>query len=246
MPLSYLPVVWLGVAGTAFTRATLAHARVDVPRLLASLHICSESTFTLCLYGVWTLAAACLLWFLLLQGGSTPMATGLEGSPRLVDFALAFVGAALAIGLWPLIQRAALFFGRGRPIDWLLDRQQAGGDGLWDSVLLTLVAAILVPVFEEFIFRGYVVTALYPHLSVPAVILLSSVIFASVHVARGLTGVVYAFALALMLSGLFLFSSSLYPPIFMHSLVNFFGFVVAPALWRVQSLHPAKRQKPDA
>lgn len=246
MPISYLPLAWLGLVGTAVTYATLTRARVDVPRFLASLRIRSDFTFAVCLYGTWTFAAALMIWFLLLRDGFTPAAVGLEGWPTLADIALAFVGAVLAIGLWPLVQRAALSVGSGPPVGRLLDRQQAGGGGLWDFVLLTLVAAILVPASEEFVFRGYVVTALHTSLSVPSAMLLSSVVFASVHVALGLGATAYAFVLALMLSGLFLLSGSLYPPILMHSLINFFGFVAAPMLWRARPPRPAKEQKPDA
>lgn len=234
LPVFYLPLVWLGVVGTALTYAMLALAEVDVQRILASLRIRGEFTFAVCVYGAWTLAAALTLWFLLLRDGFTPTVLGLEAWPSLGDFVLAVVGAVLAIRLWPLVRLAAQSVDGASRVRRLFDRKQAGGSVPWDFVLLTLVGALLVPVIEEYIFRGYVVTALDRRVSTPIVILVSSAVFASVHVALGPGAVAYAFFLALMLSGLFLFSGSLYPPMLMHSIVNFLGFVAAPVLWGKQ------------
>jgi membrane protease YdiL (CAAX protease family) len=246
MSILCLPLAWLGVVGTAVTYTALARAHVDVSLILASLRIRNNFTLALCLYGVWTLVAALVLWSLLVRDEITEAAVGLDGWPPLTDFVLAVVGAALAIALWPLVHRVMPSVGGSPPAGRMLNPQLANEGGPWEFFLLTLVGAILVPALEEFVFRGYVLTALLAPVSVVGAVLLSSLVFASIHIALGRGAVAYAYVLSLMLSGLFLSSGSLYPPIVMHSLVNLFGLVVAPILWHSRSPRPARGQKSDA
>lgn len=236
LPILYLPLVWVGVIGTSLTYAALARAHFDLSRVLTSLHIRNEFTFAVCLYGTWTLAVALLLSYLLARHGITPVAVGLKGGLSLAGAMLAVGGAVLGIALWPIAERIARLVG-GSPFPMRrLDRQRSNRLGPWEFVLLTTFGAIVVPALEEFVFRGYVLTALQKHASSPAsAILLTSVIFASIHFVLGRGAVVYAFFSSLMLSALFLFSGNLYPAILMHSLVNFFGFVAGPMLFHSQS-----------
>jgi membrane protease YdiL (CAAX protease family) len=235
VPIFYLPLAWIGVLGTSLTYRTLARARVDRSWILTALHIRNEFTAAICLYGIWTLAAALVLFYLMARRGVTPAAVGLQGRLSVTGTVLAVGGAAFSIALWPIVQQITRLGGGGPVPGRWLDRQRSNGLGLWDFVLLCSCGVIIVPALEEFIFRGYVIAALREHVSTSVALLLASIIFASIHVFYGRGVVLYAFVLSVMLSALFLFCGNLYPPILMHSLVNFFGFVAAPILFSQSS-----------
>jgi membrane protease YdiL (CAAX protease family) len=233
LPLLYLPLAWLGVIGTSLTYAVLARAHVDVIRLLASRNILNQFTFAVCLYNVWTLAAALLLYFLLQRHGITRAAFGLEGNLSLPRATLAVGGAVLGIALWPVLERMTNLFNVTLFRVRASELPNSNRPGILEMVLLTTCTVIIGPAVEEFIFRGYVLTALLQHtMSAPIAVIVGSVIFASVHFAYGLGLVVYAYFLSLLLSGVFLLSNTLYAPILTHSLVNLWGFVVVPILFR--------------
>jgi membrane protease YdiL (CAAX protease family) len=244
LPLLYLPLAWVGVIGTYVTYAALARAHIDVTRVFTSLNIRNQFTFAVCLYNIWTLAAAFVLYFLLQRHGITRAAVGLEGNLSLLGATLAVGGAVLGIAFWPILERITEFFAARLFRVPAPESRNANGSGVLELVLLTTCGVIIGPAVEEFIFRGYVLTALRQHtMSAPFAIIITSVVFASVHVALGLGLVLYAFFLSLMLSGLFLLSNNLYPAILMHSLMNFWGFVVAPILIRNRGIRVEQKSK---
>jgi membrane protease YdiL (CAAX protease family) len=227
----YLPLAWTGVIGTALTYAALTRARIDVAGVLTSLNIRNQFTLAVCLYNIWTIAAAFMLCLFLGRQGITSAAIGLAGNLSLVGATLALVGAVLGIALWPVLDRITGFFGSRRFRLGLPKSRQSTKPSVVELVLLATCNVVTAPALEELIFRGYVLTALWQYtMSAPIAVIGASLVFASIHVAFGLGGVVYAFALSLMLSGLVLLSSNLYPAILMHSLVNLWAFVVAPIL----------------
>lgn len=104
---------------------------------------------------------------------------------------------------------------------------------VWDSLsvlrLLCLLAqAILIGVREEILFRGWLLGVLLTRTKRPNLaLLLSTGIFALVHINQGGSVVAAAFALGYLLGWVYLWRKSLTAPITLHTLQNFFAW-----LWR--------------
>lgn len=235
-PVLYLPLAWMGVLCTSLSYAVLARARIDRARVLRSLDIRNSYTFAVCLYSVWTFAAALILSSLLRRDGITRAAVGLEGSLSLAGALLAITCAVLGIVFWPILERITRYFGVSLFSMRLADRRLSDRLSVLELVLLTTFGAIAVPALEEFIFRGYVLTALREYTGgTSSATLCTSLIFASIHFGFGGGMIIYAFVLSLILSAVFLLSSNLYPAILAHSLINFWGFVAVPIFFHSKS-----------
>lgn len=95
------------------------------------------------------------------------------------------------------------------------------------TVLIILFATVIVPVFEEMLFRGFVQTSIRSLTQNPWVgILLTSVLFALLH---PMTHAAALFCLSCGLGYAYERSGSLFRPIFMHIFFN--GFSVLMTLW---------------
>lgn len=91
-------------------------------------------------------------------------------------------------------------------------------DTMTQTIIVGLVASIVVPIWEEMFFRGFLHNALRNRLSMWPAIIISSFIFAVFHgIAIQAIG---AFVLAVGLAWLYDKSDSLWPPIFAHALNN--------------------------
>ncbi|WP_158783379.1 CPBP family intramembrane glutamic endopeptidase [Pantoea sp. BAV 3049] len=100
------------------------------------------------------------------------------------------------------------------------------------TIAFALAVVLLAPVFEEIIFRGFVMQALLTWAPKQrlACALLTSIIFATMHTQYAhLQTLLALIALSLLLCYARLNSSGLKLPIFLHMLNNFIG--VAPWLW---------------
>lgn len=96
---------------------------------------------------------------------------------------------------------------------------EAAADSNWPRMLLAGSLAVLVaPVTEEFIFRGYLYGVLRRYLGVTPALILTSLLFASIH----LNGAVFLplFVLAACLTLAYEATGSLLASIFMHALFN--------------------------
>lgn len=93
--------------------------------------------------------------------------------------------------------------------------QITGGSNL---MLVLLTTGIIVPVFEEFLFRGLVFNELKGHINIKAAIVIQAVIFGLVHlnVVQG----AYAAAIGLILGYIYYWSGSLFASILVHMVLN--------------------------
>lgn len=111
----------------------------------------------------------------------------------------------------------------------------------WEGLLTSMVSgAVLAPLFEEFVFRGFLFNGLKNRIGLHAAAAASAVVFAGVHfygvqdlVAVGLFGLVMAY--------LYHLTRSLWPCILCHALVNFlitlweWSVLQSPAeLWEIR------------
>ncbi|MBO3459042.1 CPBP family intramembrane metalloprotease [Aetokthonos hydrillicola Thurmond2011] len=90
-----------------------------------------------------------------------------------------------------------------------------------DSVALAIfffTAAIAAPLFEEFLFRGFLLPSLTRYLSVWGAILVSSLLFAIAHLS--LSEILPLFALGVVLAIVYTRSRNLLAPMLLHSLWN--------------------------
>ena len=99
---------------------------------------------------------------------------------------------------------------------------------LWSSRdnMLLLLFAILVaaPIFEECLFRGFIFSGIQnSHLGTAAAIVLSSGLWAIIHLQYGSFEVITLFILGIVLAVSRIASGSLYVPIILHALNNLFA-----------------------
>ena len=92
-----------------------------------------------------------------------------------------------------------------------------------DLLLLTLGAVILVPLAEELLFRGIITEEIRQVAPDWLAVLLGGVIFALVH--GNLIQILYVLPLGLLLGAVYIWSSSVWVPVLIHVVYNFFGSV---------------------
>ncbi len=97
--------------------------------------------------------------------------------------------------------------------------------------LRTFVAAALsAGLFEEFVYRGYLIAYLATWMPVWAAAAVSSLAFSWGHVYQGLSGLPRIFLLALALAGLYLWTGSLLLPVALHAFVDINSTLTARAV----------------
>lgn len=86
--------------------------------------------------------------------------------------------------------------------------------------LFLLALVIVAPVFEEIVFRGYLISGWLHKIGFWPTLLSSSLIFALCHIQYGWTGLLYIFLLGLALAVIRIRTGSIYPGIALHAVTN--------------------------
>jgi len=94
----------------------------------------------------------------------------------------------------------------------------------YDTVLYYIAVGILIPVVEEIVFRGIILGEFLSTMRAPTAVILSSVVFGSMHVQPIQVG--YAIMCGLILGFVYLYSNSIYVSILVHSVFNIGGGVL--------------------
>lgn len=147
---------------------------------------------------------------------------GLRGLPTWTDILLSPIGfiAQLVLSTALVSLFSSLF-------SWfnINEAQEVGYSDLFtvgDKVLAFLIIAIIVPIAEEIIFRGYLYGKLRKHLNLPVAMLLTSLLFAFLH---GQWNVgVNVFAVSIVLCSLREVTGTIYAGILVHILKNAVAF----------------------
>ena len=93
--------------------------------------------------------------------------------------------------------------------------------------VLVVFAGLIAPVTEEVIFRGYLLPSVMKHMGYTWGVVISSAIFAGVHMVFEPMTLLIMFLLGCMLSVMYIRTKSLWPGIIFHSINNTVGTVMA-------------------
>lgn len=94
-----------------------------------------------------------------------------------------------------------------------------------DLLLTTLCVAILVPIAEELLFRGIITEEFRQVAPDWLAILLGGIVFALVH--GNLVQILYVLPLGFLLGAVYIWTNSIWVPILIHVVFNFFGSIVS-------------------
>jgi membrane protease YdiL (CAAX protease family) len=94
------------------------------------------------------------------------------------------------------------------------------------SVLGVISVVLIIPIFEEILFRGLIYNELKTHLNIILAIILQSVIFAAAH-GNMLQGI-YTFIMGVILAIVYNRTGSIIAPILFHIMYNLLGSIVLP------------------
>ena len=128
---------------------------------------------------------------------------------------------AVTVAVVALLQAATVLLGRDTP-EFMVD--------LYANVRLPLLLAIgtvvAAPLFEEAFFRGFLFAGWSrSRLGVPGTILLTSLVWALMHIQYGIHEIVQIFVLGVMLGAARARTGSLAVPLAMHALVNLIAHI---------------------
>ncbi len=101
-----------------------------------------------------------------------------------------------------------------------------------------MAVAVTAGVWEELVYRGFLIWFLAPVVGIAGALILSSFVFGMGHAYQGAPGVAVTAFIGLVLAVLYVVSGSLWWLMAVHALVNVYGGVVA---WRLQSLAASRR-----
>ncbi len=217
----YLPfiplLIWFGTVSIA-----LSITKKFLPDLLDWQNALLEN-FILCLGAITAMAVIVFL----VRTNFERRLKGFGLNPKTIgrDFLAAFVNL---LSVWPLVLLAltmTLFFGQ---LVWGQDFQLQQHEELKSitahsqlsvRVLIVITAVIIVPVFEEMLFRGLFQTMIRSFLLKPWLsIVISSALFAVVHQSPGHWPALFVFSICLGYS--YEKSGSLFRPVFIHAFFN--------------------------
>jgi uncharacterized protein len=147
---------------------------------------------------------------------------GLESPPSWIDLLLAPTGFVAYIILTAIFSFVAMQFLTFVDYNQTQEVGFAGLNQQYEFVLAFISLVIVAPVAEEVLFRGYLLGKLRKHLPLWGAILVTSLLFAAVHLQWNVA--IDVFALSLVLCVLRVMSKSLWPSILLHMIKNGIAF----------------------
>ncbi|MEW5759748.1 MAG: type II CAAX endopeptidase family protein [Candidatus Thermoplasmatota archaeon] len=229
LSLKWLYLPWLGAIFVCLVIGMIGAAVQGDPEPVIQKLGLGIDVFSLSIYGIGMVITIAILYSLLKKSQLSWDAVGLKGklSSRAICYALGCV--LIALLLYPLIEISL------KPIGVSMYWGGESSAALLTSpvaVVLVLISAVLIaPITEEIIHRGYVLTMFLERGFKPMVaILLSVLIFTSIHIFFGLGIMVYIFFWAFIPTFLYLKFKSLYPAILFHFTNNLIAYIILPLL----------------
>ncbi|MGI6579962.1 MAG: type II CAAX prenyl endopeptidase Rce1 family protein [Saccharofermentanales bacterium] len=153
-------------------------------------------------------------------------------------FPLGLATAFGGLGITTLIIKLFEMLAKNSPV-WqsILGDYQRSAMGLQgvDLLLMTLCIAVLVPIAEELLFRGIITEEIRRVAPDWLAIFLGGIIFALVH--GNLIQILYVLPLGLLLSASYIWTNSIWVPVMIHVVFNFFGSVFEILIGENKTVH---------
>jgi membrane protease YdiL (CAAX protease family) len=142
-----------------------------------------QFAYAVAVYGVMTMI---LVWFLRMR--RLKLADlGLTKTPRISDLGWALIAFAAYVSVYTLLLTVIKPFVPGLDVDQKQDIGFDGASGL-SLVLVYFALAIVAPVAEEILMRGFLFTSLRRRMNFVITALITSAVFASLHLTGGESG----------------------------------------------------------
>ncbi|MDX2411092.1 MAG: type II CAAX endopeptidase family protein [Woeseiaceae bacterium] len=225
LSLKWLPVAWVGLAFTTLVFVVFGMIEQGDPTRLIQARFGDVPLFAFATYTIGLIVALFILRYLLSRRHLGWRNVGVTGglSGRAVLYA--FGGWFVAFFLYYLVETILARF--GVRMFWN-EGDFFGLDTTWRVIGICLATLVIAPIAEEIIYRGYVLQALLAKFSPLLAAVLSSLVFASIHIGIGPGMVIYLFFGALIPAFLFIKFRSIYPCVLMHFLNNLVAYIVIP------------------
>lgn len=164
-------------------------------------------------------AGAVALWLLLGREYSGLGIAGIDAEAGPLLLALLLTAGLVAINLYLYVRvtksdaAAAGLLRQTRRFDFVLPRTR-------HELRWFYAVSVTAGVTEEILYRGFMITYLLVYLSLPAAVVVSSLVFAVAHLYQGAGGTARAFTIALVLAAIYLLSGSIVLAALAHVLLD--------------------------
>ena len=225
LSLKWLPVAWVGLGFTTLAFVVFGMIERGDPTRIIEARFGDVPLFAFAAYTIGLLLALLVLRYLLGRRQLGWRHVGVTGGLSSKSVLYAFIGWLVGFFLYYIVEISLnrigirMFWNEG---DFF------GLDTPWRVIGICFAALIVAPIAEEILYRGYVLQALLAKLPTVLAVLLSALIFASIHIGIGPGMVIYLFLGAIIPAYLFIRFRSIYPCVLMHFLNNIVAYVFIP------------------
>lgn len=230
-----LPVWWIFILapmGIVLTTIAYNFFRPEVLAFKSFLGISQGRIFSLLLYTLATGFAVFIYYLLLKRKGLNLQKAGYRFRISGKGLVYSLICVSIAIFSYPLIESLLKLL--QIPMYWggnisFPVQQKENQDIYWGI----LTAVILAPLTEDTIFRGYIVEMFNERMGKWTTIILSSLIFALIHLqffGPGLT--IYMLVWSVLTCFLYVKFNSIYPSLIFHALNNIWAYIFVPMIFK--------------
>lgn len=236
LDLKWLPLAWLRTVMLALTIYGVFPLFSLSLRKISSRIKISELHLYYMLIAFWEIVTVAILFYLLKLNNLSLSSIGFRGN--LTFKAIVYVIIATVVGgmFYPAVQSFMRIFGLGmfwkrrESTNWF-PRDIKYLKGKKNLILMFLIVVICIPILEETIYRGYVLTVLLQSLdSVFVAFIITSLIFASIHCLAGPGFMLLIFLGTFFASFIYWKFGSIYPCILLHSVNTLIGEIIIPVI----------------
>jgi membrane protease YdiL (CAAX protease family) len=236
LKLGWLPLAWLRTGMLALTLyfffplLSLSLRKAAHKIRLWELHV----YYLIIIF--WEIVTVAILFYLL-KLNNLPLDTiGLRGRLSFGAIVYVIIGSIVGGILYPAVRSLVKVFGwdmfwhRREDKDWF-PRTSGYLRTRRGIISMFSIVVICIPILEEIIFRGYVLTVLLQNLdSIFVAFILTSLIFASIHCLAGPGFMLFIFLGTFIMSFLYWKFGNIYPCILLHSLNTLIGEIIIPIM----------------
>ena len=231
-----LELKWIGLAWFGLLFTTLAIGVIggvvqgDPAPLVMSWGFSDFAIFAIAVYVAGVALAVVILWRLLRRRDLDAATIGLRGRLTASGVGLALLAVLAGSALYLGAEAGLRLLGIG--MYWVPKATHLVLRNGLDLTVTLVFAVILGPLFEEILFRGYLVTLFLGRgFGILGAAALSGLVFASTHAYLGPGIMLFIFFWSFLPALLYWKCKSLYPAILFHMLNNFLAYIVVPGVF---------------